>query len=275
MNEKTNFSDQLTVVDIVDMLLRKWPIMIFCALLIGVFSFAYTKVFISEVFSSTATLYVQSTRTLEDNTISTATISASKQLVTTYAEILKANTFLGQVARDLGKDDTYVKTIQKMITIAPVNDTEVMSITVKGTDPDEVYRITQGIVNYAPDELERVIGAGAVKILDNASEVKDPISPNVRTNTLVGVLAGMLIGGVIIVLLELFDTRIKNSEEITARYEEPLLGEIPSLLTENDLQAYGRNRRHRYGYSYGYGYGYSERRKTSSDGKAMGKEEKK
>mgnify|MGYP004557318207 FL=1 len=60
-------------------------------------------------------------------------------------------------------------------------------------------------------------------------EPKNPISPNVRANTLVGVLLGIMLAGLSIVVFDLLDTRIKSGEEFANNYEEPLLGEIPTI----------------------------------------------
>ena len=48
---------------------------------------------------------------------------------------------------------------------------------------------------------------------------------------MVGFLLGFIIGSLIVLLLELFDTRIKSSADIVERYDEPLLGEIPVLFS--------------------------------------------
>ena len=43
-------------------------------------------------------------------------------------------------------------------------------------------------------------------------------------------LIGIVFGALIILILELFDTRIKTREEIIEKYDEPLLGENPILI---------------------------------------------
>ena len=75
----------------------------------------------------------------------------------------------------------------------------------------------------------RVVEAGSVKLLDDAKVNPTAVSPNLYQNTLIGALLGIVLGACIILLLEFVDTRIKDSDSILSRYEEPLLGEIPSL----------------------------------------------
>ncbi len=242
-------NEQLSIISIIDMLLRRWTIVFLTTILVGVFSFVYSEVFIDPVYSSSASLYVNSERQKANDDISQGTITSSRQLVMTYAEILNARTFLTTISDELDNKYT-VNELRSMITMDSLNETEILSITVKGNDADDVYRITKNIVKYAPDELIRVVEAGSVKVLDDASETKTPISPNIRRNTFIGVFIGLILGAFIVIVLELFDTRIKSGDEITQRYKEPLLGEIPSLSAGHGGASY----------SYG-GYGKSTDKK--------------
>ena len=244
-------NEQLNLISIIDILLRKWTVILLSAVLVGVFAFVYSEVFIAEVYRSTASLYVNSNKQNVSEDVSSANLSSSRQLVTTYAEILKARTFLETIATEL--DGRYtVNQIANMLTIESLNSTEILSIKVEGTNAADVYEITKSIVKYAPDELERVVEGGSVKKLDDASETKTPISPNIRNNTFIGVFIGILLGSLIVIILELFDTRIKNGDEISQRYKEPLLGEIPSLMARGNSYSSGYST---------YGYQDEKRRK--------------
>lgn len=231
-------NEQLSIISIIDMLLRRWTIVLLTTIFVGVFSFVYSEVFIDPVYSSSASLYVNSERQKANDDISQGTITSSRQLVMTYAEILNARTFLTTISDELDNKYT-VNELRSMITMDSLNETEILSITVKGNDADDVYRITKNIVKYAPDELIRVVEAGSVKVLDDASETKTPISPNIRRNTFIGVFIGLILGAFIVIVLELFDTRIKSGDEISQRYKEPLLGEIPSLSAGHSGASYG------------------------------------
>lgn len=222
-------NEQISIIDIIDMLLRRWWLILVSAIICGALVFSYTTVFIDPTYESGGALYVNSaSQTRPDGSVTAATITASQQLVNTYSEILQRRTFLEKVAQDLNNKYT-VDEIRNMILMVPVNETEILEITVVSKSSYDAYRIAKSILEHAPDELIRVVEAGSVKILDNAKENETPIAPNVRNNTLIGVLIGILLGALIAVLMALFDTRIKNGEEISQKYPEPLLGEIPNL----------------------------------------------
>ena len=225
-------NEQISIVDIIDMLLRRWWLIVVSAIIIGAVTFTYTLIFIDPMYKSEGALYVNSSQNQISGEVTTSTITASQKLVTTYAEILQRRTFLEQIVQDMGNKYTSEQ-IKKMLKMGSANETEILEISVTGKDPHDVYLIARSILQHAPDELIRVVEAGSVKILDNAKENKNPISPNIRNNTLIGLLVGILLGALIAVLLELFDTRIKSGEEISQRYDEPLLGEIPNLETDS------------------------------------------
>ena len=221
--------EDIKLMDLVDMLMRRWWIMLVSMAIIAVVAFIFTEVFITPTYSSEGALYVNATPEQRDQTITQSTINASQSLVSTYAEILNRRTFLESVASDVG-DKYSVKKLKSMITISSANDTEIMEITVLSDNPDDSYQIAHSILMRAPDELMRVVEAGSVKLLDDAKRNEIAVSPNLRQNTLIGALIGILLGALIIFLLEFVDTRIKYSEDIITKYDEPILGEIPSLL---------------------------------------------
>ncbi len=220
--------EQLSITEIIDMMIRRWWILAITSISISIAAFAYTEIFVDELYKTDGTLYVNAQRT-QSSDISQTRLSASQELVNTYKEILGRRTFLSRVAADL--DNRYtVGNLANMITMKSANGTEVLEITVIGKVPEDVYAICHSVLIHAPDELIRVINAGSVKILDDGQIPRSPISPNVKQNTMIAFLIGLILGAFIILILELFDTRIKSRDDVIQKYEEPLLGEIPELV---------------------------------------------
>lgn len=227
--------EQLTITEIIDMMIRRWWILAITAITLAVTTFVYTEIFMDPLYETDGTLYVNAQRT-QSSDISQSRLVASQELVDTYKEILLRRTFLAQVSADL--DNRYsVRNLSNMISMSAVNETEILEIKVVGKVPEDVYAICHSVLTHAPDELIRVINAGSVKILDDGQTPTSPVSPDVKKNTLIAFLIGMVLGGLIVLLLELFDTRIKSREDIIHKYKEPLLGEIPELLPQKKAGA--------------------------------------
>lgn len=222
-------NDQLSVTDIIDMLIKRWWIWVIAAVSLSIVTFIYSEVFVDPLYRTDGNLYVNAQRT-QTSDISQQNQLASQTLVTTYKEILGSRSFLSQVAEDV--DNLYtIENLKKMISMSSVNGTEILQITVTGKIPEDVYKICHSVLIHAPDELIRVVNAGSVKILDDGQIPTAPVSPNVKRNVLIAFMAGMILGAFVILVLELFDTRIKSRDDIVNKYEEPLLGEIPAVYT--------------------------------------------
>lgn len=220
--------EQLSMTEIVNMLLRRWWIIALSAIILGVAAFFYSQFMIAPLYSTDGTIYVNAQRT-QSSDISQNNLLASQQLATTYKEILSRRTFLARVSADL--DERYSATqLRRMISINSLNETEIMEIRVVGEVPEDVARICNSILTHAPDELIRVVNAGSVKILDQGQVPEAPISPNVKNYTLISFVLGIVLGALIIFAIEFLDTRVKSREDIVSRYEEPILGEIPELV---------------------------------------------
>lgn len=222
MNEK------IGIADIIEMMIRRWWIWAICAVTFSIGAFVYTQVFVEPLYKTNGTLYVNAQRT-QDINISQGEMSSSQALVKTYQEILSQRTFLSQISEDL--DGRYsAGQLKGMISYSAVNETQILEIKVVGKDPQDVYEICHSVLVHAPDELIRVISAGSVKILDDGQVATVPFSPNVKQNSLIALILGIAVGAGIILLLELFDTRIKSREDIVKKLPEPLLGEIPEFI---------------------------------------------
>ena len=59
-----------------------------------------------------------------------------------------------------------------------------------------------------------------------------PKTPNILKNTLIGAVAGLILGAFVIFLMEMLDTRVKAGEDMQNKYSIPVLGEIPWILPD-------------------------------------------
>jgi capsular polysaccharide biosynthesis protein len=146
----------------------------------------------------------------------------------TYIEILSSKPFMETVSDDIDNKYSYSQ-INSMVSYTAKTDTNILSITAKSTDSHDAYLIAESVSHNAPDEIRRVFEGGSVKLINNAEENTSPLPSNALKRGLIGFVAGAALAALIIFLINIFDTRVKSSEELTSKYGLPILGEIPNL----------------------------------------------
>lgn len=212
----------------VDVLLSKiWTIV--AATLVGAMLFLIVNIFfVTPKYTSTALLYVSNVSERKTSVVTTSDVAVSKQLVDTCVVILNSRTVLDKVAEQAGLGYSATK-IKKMISAQSVSSTEVFRISVTHTNPQEAQIIADAILKVAPSEIKRVINAGAVSIIDYATLPLAPSSPNIPKNTVLGAILGAALAIGVILLTQVFDSRIKNEFELAESFDLPIIGVIPSF----------------------------------------------
>ena len=153
-------------------------------------------------------------------------INSATKLVSTYSIIIKSDTVLQQVIDNLGLNLTYAQ-LNKRVTVAAVDDTQVMKITVQSDSPEWALQVCEQIITVAPDVIKEAVEAGSVKVISNASLATEPVSPNIKKNTMLAAAVGFVLVIGIIVLQVLLDNKINTEEDVTKYLDMTVLGVIP------------------------------------------------
>ena len=222
--------NEINIIEIINLLIKRIWLLIIMALIGAVIAYMYTDFFVIPRYETEGKLYVNcETEASEvEDSASAGKLNSNYRLAQTYVELLRGRTFLDGVSADVNKKYSGDQ-IKAMLTISPINETELLQIKVEGTNADDITDILNSILERSRDELIRIVKAGSVEIVDYAELPKSPISPNVTQNTVIGAILGLLISAAAVIALGIFDTHIKTPEQIKNVYDEPLLGEIPSL----------------------------------------------
>lgn len=231
MNEKLRDSDG----DVIDFTvlfhtLRKYVVLLIVAAVVcGVGAYFYTEYFIPEQYKASATVIVNN-RASDSQYIYPSEISSSQDLAELYSIIIKSDTVLEQVIDDLDLNLSYEQ-LRNSVTVQTVSSTQVVEISMVGTDPEYIKSIVAKFVEYSKPMILEKVEAGSVKDLNEAavSNNGNPISPNKSKNAMMGGIAGFVIVAAIVLLKELLNTKIKSENDVTNTLNVPLLGVIPAV----------------------------------------------
>lgn len=230
-DKETKAGSDISVIDIINMMLTFWWFIIIFAILVGGATYTYFKISSVPEYKSTAKVYVNTEAQQTSTDVNANALTGAANLLPTYIDVLQSKEFLGKVSDDL--DNRYsVKDITSMLELEGIIDTNIISISVTHEDARVAYLVSSSIVNNAPTEISRVFGGGSTKLTEYPEEAKEPEELHTTRNAAIGLLIGAVIAMLIIFLVNLFDTRVKSKDELMAKYGLPIIGEIPSLEFE-------------------------------------------
>ena len=199
--------------------------LIFVTLAAALVGFMASKFLMTPKYDSSALMIVNTRQDVNANVTSDQINSATK-LVSTYSIIIKSDTVLQPVIDNLGLNLTYAQ-LNKRVTVAAVDDTQVMKITVQSDSPEWARQVCEQIITVAPDVIKEAVEAGSVKVISNPSLATEPVSPNIMKNTMLAAAVGFVLVISIIVLQVLLDNKINTEEDVTKYLDMTVLGVIP------------------------------------------------
>ena len=216
---------ELSLKDILVILWAKVWAIVLCVVLFAAGAFVISNYFIEPVYQSRVSLYVFNGDTKVKETSSNDLIMAQR-LVDSYIAVLQSDKFLNSVIQDVGLETT-PKLLRKQLKMSAITDTELFEVVVSEDSPVLAYKIANSIRKLAPNGVKKIVQTGRTEIVDVPVVATKPSSPNILLNTVIGAILGFVGSCMLILLLDMLDTKIKSKEDIINRYQVPILGSVP------------------------------------------------
>jgi len=242
-------------------------------LLVGIVAFVYNETMVLPSYQSSVTMYVNNNNRstlLSKTQTSGADMQASQMLVETYIEIIKSDNLMNGISEEVERRyglNYSAGQILGMLSANSVNKTEILRVSITGTNPEHTALIANVIADIAPDLISEFIEASTVKIIDHAV-IGKRVAPNVLRNTALGCIIGFLCSCAYIIIIQVFDTRVKSETDLENWFHKSILGIIPEIGNPDSSSSkyYYYRRNYRYGSHYG-------RAKYMRGGYAYGKQQ--
>ena len=161
-------------------------------------------------------------------TYNTTEQQLNKNLVSTYAEIIKSRKVLNKVIENLGLDYSY-NALKNNISVEAVTNTEIIRIIVSDSDPQVSAEISNEIADVFMEEVQKIYKLNNVSVIDKAEVNKTPYNINFIKDNLIYVLVALVLSCGIIFVIYYFDTSIKTSEEIENKLGLVVVGIVPKV----------------------------------------------
>ena len=198
------------------------------AIVAGALAFAYSAFIVKPEFTSTTRIYVVNRNQGDKPGLTNQDLQAGSYLVKDYREIILSQDVLEKVTSDL-KLDLSPKSLASKVKVTVPVDTRIVSISVNYRVPEEASRIANSLREVAAEKIISITRVSDVTTLEEARPAIAPSSPNIRRNTIIGLLGGTVFTVIAVLIVELVDTRVKRPEDIEDVMQIALLGVVPNL----------------------------------------------
>lgn len=200
------------------------------SVLCAVLALTGTLYFIAPQYQSSAMFYVNNNSKPSglSPTLTYADITAAKSLVDTYLVILNTRESIEQVIDYTGLDLSYGQ-VKKMISAEGLNETEVFRVMVTSTDPELSAVVATAITKVLPGRIAEVVEGTSAQVVDTPIVPTSKSGPSYSTNTLIGLLVGLVLSAGAIALVEILDNTIKSSEDVENCCKYPILANVPEM----------------------------------------------
>lgn len=196
---------------------------IICGLVSGLISFFVLK----PVYEANTSLIVNKEVNNETTQMSTSDdLNFVQKLAVTYGEIIKSRTVITSTIDKLNLDMTYEE-LSDAISVTNVDNTQIIKISVKDTSPLLATRICNTIPQIFSTEVQRIVKASGVEVIDKAMVPEEPVKPNKKMNIAIATVLGAMVSVFVIFLMEALNTKVKEPKDIEEKLGIPVFGVVP------------------------------------------------
>ncbi len=217
--------EEIDVVRLLDYFKHKVWSILFITICVGTLFFTYQAFFKVPLYRSYTTVILGGSSEKENTSLTQSDVILNKNLVDTYAEVVKSRRVLEQVISNLALDMSYEQ-LERTISVTSLNDTEIIKIVVTSLDSEQAKKVADTTASYFTKEITRLYNLNNVNVLDQAVPAKKPFNINYKKMLLISFVIGFVVAFGIIFIVYYFDRTIKSVEMVEEITGLPILGTI-------------------------------------------------
>lgn len=231
--ELENKTDEIEIdlKELAKAVISKWYIILLVGIIAASAMFAYTKVVVTPMYTSSTQVYILNKP--ETSNLTTSDLAFATYLAKDYQKLIVSQPVLKEVITILNLNMT-TKTLASSVSVTLLEDTRILQIDVVNSSPHLAKEIADTLRDAVNAKTKDVMGGiEAINAIDEATLPVVPSSPNVIKNTLIGFIGGAGIVMLIVIILFLMDDTIKSNEDVEKYLGISVLASIPMEKGDN------------------------------------------
>lgn len=217
--------EEIDLIELLNYFKKKIGLIIIIMSAVGILGCIYTLFIQKPMYNSYTTVILSGS---SSSSITQTDVTLNKNLISTYAEIVKSGRVLNQVIKELNLDISY-ELLSSEISVTSLNNTEIIKITVNNESADMAMKIANSTASVFTKEVSSLYKMDNVSILDYATINESPYNINILKQLIIYILAGLVISLGTVFMIFYFDRTIKSVEQIEQKIKLPVLGSVQDI----------------------------------------------
>lgn len=217
--------EEIDLIELLNYFKKKIGLIIIIMSAVGILGCIYTLFIQKPMYNSYTTVILSGS---SSSSITQTDVTLNKNLISTYAEIVKSGRVLNQVIKELNLDISY-ESLSSEISVTSLNNTEIIKITVNNESADMAMKIANSTASVFTKEISSLYKMDNVSILDYATINESPYNINILKQLIIYILVGLVISLGTVFMIFYFDRTIKSVEQIEQKIKLPVLGSVQDI----------------------------------------------
>ena len=215
---------------LITLFLRRFWVILFSGILVGLCALAYVKVTTKPVYTSSTKIYVLN-KGENASDVTSSDLQLGATLATDYAQLIKDRTVAEGVIAELGLSISADALINKIDVTMP-NSGRIITISVSDTDPYLASKLTTTVRDVAASHIKEVMNSEAVNVVEDANIPQGQSMDNYKKYGIMGFLAGAMLAMGILFLQFMMNDTITDESDVEKYLGISALGSIPLTREE-------------------------------------------
>ena len=201
-------------------------IMVLISLILG---YIYTMYFVNPVYTATSTAILANNTETSDGQnggVTQSEVTLNNSLLSTYRGIATSDSVVNTVISNLGLNISAAE-LKNQISVTSATNTQIIQISVENADASLAARIANELRQVFTERVAEIYDMENIKPLDDAQVPTAPSNINHVKDLLIFLAGGIVVAIIYVVLANLLDNTVKNSNDIEKAIGINVIAEIP------------------------------------------------
>jgi Mrp family chromosome partitioning ATPase/capsular polysaccharide biosynthesis protein len=220
----------MTFAQYLNALKKRWKFIVICVVLLGAGAYFGSKL-MKPAYQSAA--LVQIGFSSAGNQSDYTSLLAATQLLQTETTLATSDAVLREAASHF--PGLTASVLAKEVSASPKVNTQLFEIDVQDPSQVRAAALANDIANTLIQQQTQAEQSSFLYLVQPAQPASTPVQPNVRIDTAIGLLAGLLLALALVLLFEQLDPHIRTPEEITSILDWPVLASISQVGPKEEV----------------------------------------